>query len=183
MLLLKTTKEVFENLFKRKAVTVGKGCFFTVIGFLGGTMLRFGRFLFDVVIKGVISVLLFFGLYVPFLHLVFGGALWLFAGINPFDLSVNSQLYIFGLTLCFADSVIITVRNLLFKPIRSMFELVTAVKYKSEGRSYKPESPKIYRSKANPDLIVYEYSDRYELFREHNGRLLQVRTEGKRGKR
>jgi len=31
-----------------------------------------------------------------------------------------------------------------------------------------------------PDLIIYEYDNRYEVYRDYNGRLTYLRTEAKR---
>ena len=45
-----------------------------------------------------------------------------------------------------------------------------------------PEAPKIYKSRVNPGVIVYEYKNRYDLYEEHNDQLVLVSTEYKKGK-
>ncbi len=160
-----------------------KGIFFSIIGFISGAIIKATWFFFDVIIKGFISVLVFFGLYLPFFHLIFAFMLWLTTGFNPFDLSIDSQLYLLGLGLHCIGALFISLRNLIFTPIKNVFKFVNKVKYKSQGKSFVPEKPDIYRSSTNPELIVYEYGNRYELFTELNGRLCYKRTDYKRGKR
>lgn len=48
-------------------------------------------------------------------------------------------------------------------------------RYQPEQR----EKPRIYRSRKHPELIVYDYSDRFELFHEENGELIYYKTEFK----
>lgn len=183
MLLLKKAEKRFLTSFKQKGIIVIKGLLFSVIGFLGGTLLKLFHFIFDVVLKGIVSVLVFFGLYIPFFHLVFALYLWLLTSFNPFDWSTNSQLYLLGLVLCFVCSAIISIRNLILEPAKNIFKYVNIVKYKQQGNHYVPEKPDIYRSSTNPELIVYEYSDRFELFTEHYGKLNYKRTDYKRGRK
>ena len=41
------------------------------------------------------------------------------------------------------------------------------------------ESPKVYRSALQPDVIVYEYEDRFELYKERGGERVQIGVEFK----
>lgn len=74
--------------------------------------------------------------------------------------------------LCLVSSVIISVRNIILTPLKSALKF-----YDSRKR---PEKPLVYRSELMPDLIIYEYDNRYEVYRDYNGRLTYLRTEAKR---
>jgi hypothetical protein len=58
----------------------------------------------------------------------------------------------------------------------------TAPAEKEKPRDFTPknEKPKIYRVMQNPQYIMYEYSDRVELYKETEKGLLFVRTDFKR---
>ena len=64
------------------------------------------------------------------------------------------------------------VRNIILTPLKSALKF-----YDSRKR---PEKPLVYRSELMPDLIIYEYENRYEVYRDYNGRLTYLRTEAKR---
>lgn len=116
--------------------------------------------------------MLYFGLYVPFFYFLYGLIIHLTLGVVLFDFSTNSQLYLLGLLLCLVSSVIISVRNIILTPLKSALKF-----YDSRKR---PEKPLVYRSELMPDLIIYEYENRYEVYRDYNGRLTYLRTEAKR---
>lgn len=144
------------------------GC---LLGFTGATILKTIVNTLNWAIKIISSVMLFFGLYIPFAYLIYGGLLYLIAKVPIFDFSTNSQLYLLGLLLCVICSVIISVRNLIMRPLTSVIAW--------HDRKNQPEQPMIYRSNVMRDLIIYEYKDRYDVYRDINGRLSYIRTEGK----
>lgn len=144
------------------------GC---LAGFAAGTVLRTAIHIIGIGIRFISAVLLFFGLYLPFFYLIYGLLLYLLTEFRPFDLSADSQLYILGLVLTVIGSVIISVRHLILEPLTSLVEYA--------DRKNKPEQPLIYRSNVMPDLIIYEYTNRYDVYRDINGRLSYLRTEGK----
>ncbi len=141
------------------------------MGFAGAgilsALLRFVGYL----IKFLSTIMLYFGLYVPFFYLLYGLIIHLTLGVPLFNFSVNSQLYLLGLLLCLISSVIITVRNIVLEPIKSV------LRHLDNRRA--PEQPMIYRSEIMPDLVIYEYAMRYDVYRDVNGRLTYLRTESK----
>lgn len=157
-----------------------KAALFAVGGILSGWLLKFFKFLGGVVLRGLGTILSFFGLYVPLLYLLFGLVLHLMFDFDPFGGDVNGKLYVLGLVECFGCTAIICVRNLVAKPLKSVFAFLKGA---SHGRIRQnrdvPETPEVYRSSVRPDLIVYEYHNRYDLFRDENGRLCFLRTEYK----
>lgn len=141
------------------------------MGFAGAgvisVLMRFVGYL----IRFLSTIMLYFGLYVPFFYLLYGLIIKLTLNLMLFDLSVNSQLYLLGLLLCLIAAVIITVRNIVLAPIKSVLRRLDSRRA--------PEEPLIYRSEIMPDLIIYEYAMRYDVYRDVNGRLTYLRTETK----
>lgn len=123
------------------------------------------------VIKWLSTIMLYFGLYIPFFYLLYGLIIHLTLGINLFNFQTNSQLYLLGMLLCLISSVIITVRNIILEPLKNVLRNI--------DKKHAPEQPLIYRSEINPALIIYEYSTRYDVYRVINGRLTYIRTESK----
>ena len=118
------------------------------------------------------------------MSLIFGGALYLAYGFNPFGGGVDGNLYIFGLCLSILGAVIITIRNVIIKPIQKYFVDGKVVEYTGKRHRGAPEPPKIYKSRVNPGITVYEYENRYDLYEEIDGVLEKVSTEFKEdGKR
>ena len=137
------------------------------------------------ILKSLIHVLaeiiIFFGLYVPGLYLLFGAVLSKFAGFNMAVASTNRTLFFWGLFLCVVCSAIITIRKLVIAPFKTAFGNFKAKTKKSIRASkprYEPYAPPrrdngydtgypmIYRSKMYPEITVHEYPDRFELFRD-----------------
>lgn len=146
------------------------GC---LLGFAGGAAIKTIFRVINLVLRFLANVLLFFGLYIPFIYLIFGLLLKITLGLDLFNFAdTNAQLYLLGMLLCIVCSVIISARNLITKPIASLLAFA--------DKRNEPEKPLIYRSRVMPELTVYEYKDRYDLFREINGRLVFYRTEIKR---
>jgi hypothetical protein len=169
-------------------------------------------------IKLVANILVFFGLYIPFFYLIYGGALYLFAGFRFMPYTPEVGLFFFGLALCALCAVIITVKNMLIKPLKAIFgrnekeyeerhprprPYYATMRY--DGGDYFPrprpriyperseqygylridspreyidrfdafyEHPDVYRSEMNPDLIIYEYDDRFDVYRHNGDRLV-----------
>ena len=121
-----------------------------------------------------------FGLYVPMIYLAYGGVLWLAFGFTLFEDSVDGKLYIFGFALSLGCSVVITVRKLIVKPLGEYFR-GEVIEYDKERKSpHTPEAPKIYRSRVNRGVIVYEYAHRYDLYEKRGDGLALVATEWKK---
>ena len=136
------------------------------------------KFVLEVIAKAIF----YFGLYVPLGYLLYGLALFLIFGFDPFVMTVNGRLYFFGLALCFGCSLTITIRSLVIRPIKNYFNGRDVIEYGSAGKKPPrgaPEAPKIYKSRVNKGVIVYEYANRYDLYEEMDGGLVLVKTEWK----
>ena len=143
-----------------------------IAGFAGAGILSVLMKFLGYVVRFLSTIMLYFGLYVPFFYFLYRFIIHLTLGVALFDFSTNSQLYLLGLLLCLVSSVIISVRNIILTPLKSALKF-----YDSRKR---PEKPLVYRSELMPDLIIYEYENRYEVYRDYNGRLTYLRTEAKR---
>lgn len=123
------------------------------------------------------------GLYVPAAYLAYGAALYLAFGFGLFERSVDGALYIFGFVLSFGCSAVIAFRRLRTKPLKDLLR-VAAEEYAGKRRSKNaPEVPRIYRSRVNRGVTVYEYVDRYDLYEKRGRGLALVKTEWKKDKR
>lgn len=157
------------------------GC---VLGFVASKVFSVIWSVLELVLSVVAKVVVYFGLYLPIMSLIFGGALYLAYGFNPFGGGVDGNLYIFGLCLSILGAVIITIRNVIIKPIQKYFVDGKVVEYTGKRHRGAPEPPKIYKSRVTPGITVYEYENRYDLYEEIDGVLEKVSTEFKEdGKR
>ncbi len=158
--------------------------------FLGSTVTA----VLGVVVKGAKAVgefvgklIYYFGLYFPILYALYGVVLYFVFKFNPFLLDVNGKLFMFGFALSCLAMIIKAVKNLIIKPYNKYFKKTTVVEYGKEQKLSKhaPEAPTIYKSKVNPGVIVYEYSNRYDLYEEDENGIRLVETEFKeqKGKR
>lgn len=214
------------------------GC---ALGLFTGTILRFivlvGQFLVTLIAK----LLIVFGLWVPLIYAGIGGILYLATDFNPFDFSLYGTLYLSGAVATILCSLIISVKNIILKPAKSVVEgykhpiwqhgkdedgealpsekslkglaLIKESKRaeklapprissydrrerkKSEREVFSPqnnlsspelpdfippltnEMPKIYFSAVEPDTLIHQYSDRFEIYRFENNRKVLDRIE------
>ncbi len=157
------------------------GCFLgsTVTAVLG-VLLKGAKFVGEFVGK----LIYYFGLYFPILYALYGVVLYLVFDFNPFLLDVNGKLFMFGFALSLLAMVIKAVKNLIVNPYRKHFQRSHVVEYGKEQKLSKhaPEAPTIYKSKVNPGVIVYEYSNRFDLYEEDEDGLRLVDTEYKEQK-
>lgn len=155
-------------------------------GCLGGVIVSAAKALagFAVLaLKTVLKAACALGLYVPAAYLAYGAVLHLAFGFGLFERSVDGALYIFGFALCFGCSAVITVRRLRTKPLKDLLR-VAAEEYAGKRRSKNaPEVPRMYRSRVNRGVTVYEYADRYDLYEKRGKGLALVKTEWKKDKR
>ena len=152
------------------------GC---ILGLVAGRVFSVVWMILELVFTVIAKVIIYFGLYFPMLSLIFGGVLFLIFDFNPFGGGVDSNLYVFGLCLSFVCALGVTVRNIIIKPIQKYFIDSKVIEYTGKRHKNAPEAPKIYKSKVNPGIIVYEYENRYDLYEEENGELYKVSTEYK----
>ena len=138
-----------------------------------------------VIAEIIAKVLYYLGIWVPLLYLAYGGILKLiFKEFYLFSVDTNSVIYLTGFVLTIFISIIISVKNLILKPFRKIFEKrKDVVEYDNNNlKSGAPEAPKIYRSRVNKGIIVYEYSNRYDLYEPKDDKLVLVSTEFKKRK-
>ena len=139
-----------------------------------------------VIAEVVAKILYYLGLWVPLLYLAYGGILKLiFKEFYLFSADTNSIIYLLGFILTIFISFIITVKNLIYKPFKKLFgRKKDVVEYKDNNLKHDaPEAPKIYKSRVNEGVIVYEYKNRYDLYEEREDKLVLVATEFKDKKR
>lgn len=178
---------------------------------------KFIQLAFNLVVKGLSSVLLATGLIVPCCYFLFGVVLNALFGFSISDGGTNSTLYKIGLWISIGVAGVILIYNVFVRPVRRVSRSKNA-KHKLDGSEPEPELhdsreerypprqslpvsyagtlpspgyeardrlmqgkevPLIYRSRTHPDIIVYEYSDRFNLYREVEGRLVRVRVQYK----
>lgn len=238
-----------------------KGCAF---GLLIGTFIRTLIMVVEFLSRILAKILVLFGLWIPLIYAIFGVILYYVFHFNPFDFSLYSTLYLSGAAACVVSSLIISIRNIVVKPARSVYEGYkhplwernrekkieqeeaefaeyvlkkrgdtlapeqiddfSTKRYKKKKVEYllpgddfsnnssenfdistdrklaynvnfndnryfnpepmslapiKAEKPQVYFSKLEPELLVHEYSDRFELFRIENHRSILDRVEYK----
>lgn len=241
-----------------------KGCAF---GLLLGTLLRTLIVVVEFLSRILAKILVLFGLWIPLVYALFGVGLYYIFHFNPFDFSLYSTLYLSGAVACVISCLIISIRNIILRPAKSVYDgykhplwernrdekiekeeaefneyilqkkgeklspdeiddfstykyhkrevdylppandfeyreekskkqkvLATDnfaynVNFPSEKNHYlssenlplkiKSEKPSVYFSKLETDLLVHEYSDRFELFRIENNRSVLDRVEYK----
>ena len=126
----------------------------------------------------------YFGLYFPIVYAIYGVVLYFVFDFNPFVQNVDGKLFMFGFALSCLAMIIKAVKNLIIKPYRKHVKGTSVVEYGSDEKLSKhaPEAPTIYKSKVNPGIIVYEYSNRYDLYEEYEDGLRLVDTEYKEQK-
>lgn len=138
----------------------------------------------EAVVTFILKLIVYLGLYIPLAYLLYGGIIWLTLDVELFDLSVNSSLYLVGLGLSILASIVLTIRSGIGRIIK-MKESKSVVQYQGKKSRSAPEAPKIYHSRVNRGIIVYEYENRFDLYEKDGGRLVFVGTEykSKKGKR
>ena len=140
----------------------------------------------------------FLGLWAPLIYSLFGVILFFGFNFNPFDGDPNSALFITGFALCTVSTAVIAGKNLIIKPFLYISEKISGgqvepliekeqepeigrkkkrvdasemIRKKATGELKKiDERPQVYTSKLEPDLLIHEYSDRFEVFVVKNGK-------------
>ena len=145
-----------------------------------GVVVKGAKFVGEVLGK----IIYYFGIYFPILYALYGVVLYFVFDFNPFVLDVNGKLFMFGFALSVVAMVIKAVKNLIINPCKKYFGKSKVVEYGKEQKLSRnaPEAPTIYKSKVNPGVIVYEYSNRYDLYEEYDDGLHHVGTEFKKRK-
>lgn len=96
-----------------------KGCAF---GLLIGTILRTFMVVVDFLARIIAKILVLFGLWIPLVYALFGVALYYLYKFDPFDFSLYSSLYLSGALACVVSCVIISIRNIIVRPAKSIYD-------------------------------------------------------------
>lgn len=96
-----------------------KGC---LGGVLLGSALRALLFLVNGLIKLIVSIMVFFGLWAPFFYCLLGGVLYLMFRFDPFSGSIDSKIYLAGFAGSILCALLITVKNIFEHPAKSVSE-------------------------------------------------------------
>lgn len=96
-----------------------KGC---SMGLITGSAIKALTYLFDGLFQFIGRIMMFLGLWIPFLYAFFGLILYGLFRFNPFDKSLNATLYLIGFGLTVLCALIISVKNLIIKPFKSIRE-------------------------------------------------------------
>ena len=116
------------------------GC---ILGLVAGRVFSVVWMVLELVFTVIAKIIIYFGLYFPILSLIFGGVLFLIFDFNPFGGGVDSNLYVFGLCLSFVCALVVTVRNIIIKPIQKYFIDSKVIEYTGKRHKNAPEAPKI----------------------------------------
>ncbi len=230
-----------------------------------GTIIRSVAIVLGFILKVICKACTLLGLWIPIIYSLFGVALYLIFKFNPFAFDTLGTLYLCGGIACVIGSAIIAVRNLIVRPVKSIYngykhplwekaedakniekkeEESRWSRYKKEKETEKylppevpqwerpvtkrtvdygsflaplddfdevlkeersekisldwlpkrnrkeaenvnivaetpTEKPQVYFSALEPDILVHEYSDRFELYRVNGNRTTPVGVEYK----
>ena len=89
------------------------------------------------VIQVLSSLIVFLGLYIPLFYVFFGLILLATTDFTFGGTGTDQMLYYIGLGLCCVASAIITIRNLLIRPISSVFAAFRKENVPTRSRPYR----------------------------------------------
>jgi len=147
------------------------------------------KFLIKTVFEFIYKVLSVFNLQ-PTLAVVLVGTLLYLTGVMNANATVKFIFQI-ALILSLVYALIETLKNLLgfnkkVKKSKGVEMLAVESGKSNNAQTQQPQQenisvdkPTYFRVKQNPNLIMAEYSNRYELFKVDNGNLIKIRTDYK----
>lgn len=121
-----------------------------ILAWIGKAIYHIAKFLLTI----IANLLFYFGLWIPAIYMIICGILMLTGSLDPTVLSTNTILFYIGLALTLIGSVIITVRNLIVKPIHQMLESGRA-KRELKERKLAEKKQKLYEK--NPVKYFKKY--------------------------
>lgn len=170
-------------------------------GSIIGSIIKFFLTGITLLIKIILRLLLFLGLWIPAVYILFGVALYFIFGFNPLDWHLEGQLYVSGLIACSLCSLVVAIRNIIVKPAKSVYkgykkpiwkkpedddkeEIIISKRKKEEidervVEDIKKPRPNIYYSTIEENTLVHEYEDRFEIFTIVNNKARLDRVEYK----
>lgn len=164
-------------------------------------------FLVRGLVQLVAWVLYFFGLWAPAVYALFGLFLHIFLRFDPFAYDALSVAYLAGFGLSVLLAAFLAFRNLVGNPIQNTlsslkrFTSATASEEKpapipqkrrrstpaaarpaavaSSAAAPSPEAPDVYWSAVEPQTLIHEYRDRFEVYRMNDGKRTLKKVEYK----
>ena len=147
-------------------------------------------------VKILAKVIVYFGLYVPFGYFLFGVVL-VATGAFDFEVaSLDSILFYVGLALCFGVSICLFIHSYGKKPVytiiagsgaairaavppkRARHRQVREVKRPERGES-DGHPLFVYHSEVNPNLLIQEYADHFDVYYDDHNTVQFLRREEK----
>ena len=107
-----------------------------------------------VVLYIVAYLLLYFGLWIPAIYMLICGILMLTGGLDLAVLNSNTILFYIGLAITLTGSLIISIRNLIVKPVKQIAE---SNKAKRELQAKKDASKRQKMYEKNPEKYFRKY--------------------------
>lgn len=92
------------------------GC---ALGLMFGSFLKLLTAILNITVHFLAAVFSFFGLWLPFIYALIGFILYFAFKFNPFEGGTEGQLFIAGFAASCICALVITIRNLIIKPIKS----------------------------------------------------------------
>ncbi|MDR0697040.1 MAG: hypothetical protein LBF68_05870 [Christensenellaceae bacterium] len=92
----------------------------TTLGLFFGSLFRLIFVSLKIFFFIFVKICKFFGLWLPIIYALFGLLLYVTTGFNPFRGDLYANIYITGFSLCIAFVIILTGRNLFFRPFRGI---------------------------------------------------------------
>ncbi len=129
------------------------GIIFTILVILW-TVIKLVFKLLAVVVKVLASLIIFFGLYIPLFYGVFGIVLLATTEFTFGGVGTDQILYYIGLGLSCIAAVIISIRNLIIRPLSSVF--APFLEYRDELKKSREKDEKDEKEEEKPQQQPYD---------------------------
>lgn len=126
------------------------------IGLIFSFIIKIALRVFDVLMYIIADLLIYFGLWIPSLYMLITGGFMLFGNLDITVPSVPTVLFYVGLSLALIGSIIITVRNMILKPLKDH------IKYRAVRKEYKRNQAELKRKEMyqkHPDKYFAKYEE------------------------
>lgn len=98
------------------------------------------------VLRILTKILIIFGLWVPAVYAIFGLIMYLAFDFSPFDFSTYSTIYLSGAVACVVCSLIISVKNIIIKPAKSIYKGYKHPFWEKKRKRRKKASRRVYKT-------------------------------------
>lgn len=186
------------------------------LGLIISLIIKYLIKLINAAIYALASLLMYFGLIVPFFYMIFAISLMLWCGLDLRISGVDTNLFYFGLTLSLLCSIVISIKNIIIYPIKDYLNYKRAKEeykrrkeiakkrelFKQNPSKYYAKFPEempppadpiyinkksdrdkprplIYRSKVNSKIIIHEFPDKFEVYKDTKEGIVYIETKKK----